>query len=99
MRIIIMNRIILAFAFLLIILGKQGFTQTTAVSTYRIEKSRLLWHDKVDREQKRLLMLDGKDDGMITLSRDETINLQIDYALIKGIDELQEKIETDSTLV
>lgn len=81
-----------------LLLASQSFSQATAVSSYRIEKSRLLWHDKIDREQKRLLKLDGKDDNAISLSSDETVNLQIDYALIKGIDELQEKIETDSTL-
>lgn len=72
--------------------------QYTAISPYKIEKNRLLWHDKVDHEQARLLKMDGKDDGVITISRDETINMQIEYALIKGIDDLQEKIECDSAL-
>jgi hypothetical protein len=72
--------------------------QLTAISPFKIEKTRLLWHDKVDREQARLLKLDGKDDGMITISRNETVNQQIEYAMIKGVDDLQEQIERDSTL-
>src|SRR5438309_766256 len=94
-----MYRILLVFTLLLSIITKSGIGQPTAVSMYRYEKSRYaLWHDKIDREQKRLMKLDGKDDGMISLSRDETVNLQIEYALIKQVDDLQEKIELDSTL-
>lgn len=92
-----MYRILLVFIVLNII-STTIFAQSTAISPYKIEKNRLLWHDKVDREQSRLLKMDGKDDGLITISRNETVNLQIEYALIKGVDDLQEKIERDSTL-
>lgn len=63
-----------------------------------IDKGRILFHEKVDQEQQRLKDLDGKKDNAITLSKDETINGQIEFALIKHVDELQEQYETDSTL-
>lgn len=94
-----MYRSLLVFSLLAVIFGYTAIGQSTAVSQYHIEKNRLLWHDKVDREQANLMKLDGKNDNAITLSRDATVNLQIEYALIKGVDELQEKIELDSTLL
>jgi hypothetical protein len=65
---------------------------------YKIQQERKLWHDNIDREQKRLLALDGKADGVIQASRDENINLQIADVMIRQVDLLQEKIEMDSTL-
>jgi hypothetical protein len=59
----------------------------------------MLWHDNVDREQKRLLGLGGnKSDSLIRLVKDENVNLQITDALIRQVDEIQEIIEFDSTL-
>jgi hypothetical protein len=63
-----------------------------------VDKGRILFHDKVDQEQQRLKALDGKKDGAISLTADETINGQIEYALITRVDELQQTIENDSTL-
>ncbi|HEY4149818.1 MAG TPA: hypothetical protein VGM41_12855, partial [Chitinophagaceae bacterium] len=60
------------------------------------DKGRILFHEKVDREQERLKGLDGKKDDAITLSPDETINGQIYYALITRVDQLQETIEADT---
>ncbi|MEO5997935.1 MAG: hypothetical protein ABIN89_14410 [Chitinophagaceae bacterium] len=93
-----MYRILLGLIVCLSFLNVKIFAQSSVSTSFKIEKNRLLWHDKIDREQARLLKLDGKDDSLITISRDSTINLQIEYALIKGVDDLQEKIETDSTL-
>jgi hypothetical protein len=72
--------------------------QTASVTSYQVDKGRLLWHDKVDKQQKLLLKLDGKDDNQLYFSADETVNLQLEYALVKMVDEVQEKIELDSTL-
>ncbi|MDP4148423.1 MAG: hypothetical protein Q8927_03335 [Bacteroidota bacterium] len=66
---------------------------------YKVAQDRMLWHDNVDREQKRLLGLGGnKSDSLIRLVKDENVNLQITDALIRQVDELQEGIEFDSTL-
>jgi len=70
----------------------------TAIQPYKIQQERKLWHDNIDREQKRLLALDGKADVMIQVSKDDNINLQIADVMIRQVDQLQEKIEMDSTL-
>ena len=65
---------------------------------FKIQQERKLWHENIDREQKRLLALDGKPDDFIQASKDDNINLQIADVMIRQVDLLQEKIEMDSTL-
>src|SRR5882757_7701565 len=62
------------------------------------DKGRVLFHDKVDALQQRIKDMDGKKDDAITLSKDPTVNGQIEYAILDRVDELQQKIELDSTL-
>ncbi|MEJ7768601.1 MAG: hypothetical protein WKF89_12365 [Chitinophagaceae bacterium] len=94
-----MYRSLLVLTFSVLSMCGAAVGQSKAVSGYYVDKNRLLWHDKVDREQVNMMKLDGKNDNAINLSRDETVNQQIDYALIKGVDEMQEQIERDSTLL
>ncbi|HTI11756.1 MAG TPA: hypothetical protein VL832_24450 [Puia sp.] len=76
----------------------QGWAQTNAYP-YRVAQDRMLWHDNVDKEQQRLVILGGgKYDSLIRLSKDETINYQITDALIRQVDEIQQQIEFDSAL-
>ncbi len=65
---------------------------------YKIQQERKLWHDNIDKEQKRLLALDGKADEIIQVSKDENVNLQVADVMIRQVDLLQESIELDSTL-
>ena len=66
---------------------------------YKVAQDRMLWHDKVDKEQQRLFQLGGsKDDSVMRLTKDEAVNLQITDALGRRVDELQQQIEFDSTL-
>lgn len=66
---------------------------------YKVARDRMLWHDKVDKEQERFYELGGsKDDSVMRLTRDATVNLQITDALGRRVDELQQQIEFDSTL-
>jgi len=66
---------------------------------FKIAQDRMLFHDKVDKEQLSLVILGGgKYDSIIRLSKDETVNLQITDAFGRRIDELQQQIEFDSTL-
>lgn len=66
---------------------------------YKVAQDRMLWHDKVDKDQQQLVILGGgKYDSLIRLSKDETVNLQVTDAFGRRIDELQEQIELDSTL-
>jgi hypothetical protein len=91
-----MQKALLAY---LLLTGFCAYAQAQPPS-YRFhpDNGRILFHDKVDAEQQRLKDLDGVKDNAITLSKDATINGQIEYALINEVDEVQQKIELDSTL-
>ena len=60
---------------------------------YVVARERMLFHDLVDKQQKRLL----ETDGSIKIVPDESINLQVADALIRGVDDLQASLESDST--
>src|ERR1700712_3384782 len=62
------------------------------------DKGRIIFHDKVDAQQQRIRDMDGKKDDAITLSKDPTVNGQLEYALLDRVDELQQKVELDSVL-
>lgn len=71
--------------------------QTTAqphVYPFAVARDRMLWHDNVDKEQRKLL----NGNGTVQLTRDESINLQIEDALIRRLDQFQEKLELDSVM-
>lgn len=65
---------------------------------FKVQQDRMLWHDNIDKQQKRLLALDGKADDSLNLVKDQNINLEIADAMIRRVDGLQEQIEEDSTL-
>ena len=82
-----------------------AMTQTTfapAIATgnqnCKPPKNRELFHDFIDAQQKNILKSDGKNDNQYTPSADEEINFLITQSLVKRVDELQCKIETDSSL-
>jgi hypothetical protein len=87
---------LLLFPFSLLL--ARPLTAQTTVLPYKIQQERKLWHDNIDREQKRLLALDGKADEIIQVSKDDNINLQVADVMIRQVDLLQENIEMDSTL-
>jgi hypothetical protein len=84
-----MKKYLLAsLSYLLIICG----SAVAQDGNYKIATDRLLWHDNIDKQQKRLL----NGNGEIKLSADESVNLHISNALIKKVDDIQREIETDS---
>lgn len=85
----IMKRFLLgAIAALFVFYAASGQT----AYPFRVSMDRMLWHDKIDRQQKKLF----NAQGLIKLSSDESVNLQIADALIRKVDNLQETVETDS---
>ncbi|HMC84237.1 MAG TPA: hypothetical protein VKI61_01870, partial [Chitinophagaceae bacterium] len=62
------------------------------------DKGRIIFHDKVDAQQKLIREMNGKHDNTISFSNDPAVNSQVEYALLDHVDELQQKIELDSTL-
>ena len=82
----------------LILLSARPLSAQTANPAFKIQQERKLWHDNIDREQKRLLGLDGKQDEIIQVSKDDNFNLQIADVMIRQVDLLQQHIESDSAL-
>ena len=75
-----------------------SFGQNPKDPTLKPERSRELFHDYVDAEQKKALQADGKDDKLFSPSFNEDVNFQITNALITRVNDLQKKIEKDSTM-
>jgi hypothetical protein len=60
---------------------------------FKISTDRMLFHDLVDRQQKVLL----EDRDSLRISTDDAVNLEVTDVLIRQVDEMQEKTETDTT--
>jgi hypothetical protein len=86
----IMKRLILCSIVILIVVSG-SLAQTSY--PFKVSTGRMLWHDKIDKQQSKLIK-----DGSVKLSPDESVNLQISDALIRKIDDLQQTLESDSTL-
>lgn len=69
---------------------------TQAQTSYgiKIPTDRELWHENIEKQQKKLIQLNNQG----KISPDTTVCLQVMDALTRGIDELQYQIELDSTL-
>ena len=95
----ILQAVILRLALLVLVLASlQGKAQPNSYP-FKVAQDRMLWHDKIDKEQQRLFSLGGnKNDSLVGLTRDEAVNAQISDALGRRVDELQQQIEIDSTL-
>ncbi|HMH22925.1 MAG TPA: hypothetical protein VK563_14160 [Puia sp.] len=99
-----MNRFVRSFFIYLVVFvpvmtARLGVVAQANSYPYKVAQDRMLWHDNVDKEQKRLLVLGGgRTDSMIRLAKDENVNLQVTDALIRQVDDLQQQIEFDSTL-
>ncbi|MBS1973373.1 MAG: hypothetical protein JST13_03395, partial [Bacteroidetes bacterium] len=61
---------------------------------FKVARDRMLFHDDVDKEQARFLKMASKS----ILIKDENVRLEMNNALIRKIDELQERIEEDTIL-
>lgn len=59
---------------------------------------RVLWHDRIDREQKNALKADGRADQLFYAGNNEDINYFVTQNLVQKIDVLQCRIETDSSI-
>jgi hypothetical protein len=68
------------------------------VDSFKPPKNRELFHDYIDNEQKSILRSDGKADDQFSPSANEEINIRLTNTLVKRVNWLQYKIDTDSTL-
>ena len=88
-----MRLFLLLTLFLPLVTAAQTIAQPH-VYPFAVSRDRMLWHDNVDKEQRKLL----NSSGTVQLTRDESVNLQIEDALIRRLDQFQEKLELDSTV-
>jgi len=86
------------FLFLFVFATLTSFAQNPKDPALKPDRSRELFHDYVDAEQKKALQSDGKDDKLFSPSFNEEINVQITNALINKVNDLQKKIEKDSAM-
>ena len=91
-------RRILPIISLCLIFAAITHAQSSVRYAFAIDKGRMLFHDKVDNEQKKLYTKTANGSKEIAVSKDENINLQVENAIIGEVDDLQEKVELDSTL-
>ena len=80
-------------SFLICLLLWQTNQGQTAVGI-KIPMERRIWHENVDKSQQKL----ERSNSQGKISHDTTVRLQVMDALVRRVDELQEKIEMDSTL-
>jgi hypothetical protein len=80
---------------LLMILGANAFA---TFDTIKPPLQRVRFHDKINEEQKLLDKADGKIDGLIQVSSNDDINLSVTDALMRKVDEMQNKIELNDKI-
>jgi len=80
------GKILSLFAFALI---QFQLIQAQTSYPFKVATDRMLWHDKVDAQQKRI--------AEKSLPKDESIRLQVNDALYRRIDALQQEVENDSS--
>jgi hypothetical protein len=81
---------------LLLISGFAAFAQNRIsfdTSKIDIPMTRVIWHENIDKEQKRTDRVDGKIDNFLKLTNNEDLNIQITDVILRRVDELQLEIE------
>src|ERR1700761_5444363 len=74
---------------LLILASFRGQAQPNSAYPIKVAQDRMLWHDKVDKQQQILFQYGGnKNDTLMRLTRDETVNVEITDALSRQVDEM-----------
>ena len=83
------------FLLLVFIFPIASFAHT---DTTNIPVSRQIFHDRVIAEQKRVDKVDGRLDGLVKVSGNPDINLQVTDALIRKVNVLRNDIENNNDL-
>ncbi|MBM3439767.1 MAG: hypothetical protein FJX94_02750 [Bacteroidetes bacterium] len=87
------------FSLTVFFLFTQGITAQVVLvyDTMKVEVPlrRQMFHDRLDKEQKRIDKLDGKVNQELSLSSNEDLNVQITDAILRRVDEIQFRIEKD----
>ena len=67
-----------------------------AADTVKIPLFRQVFHDKIDKEQQLLDKMDGKQDDVLKVNKNEEINLHVTDAMFRQVDELQTWVEKNA---
>lgn len=85
-----------AFSTFLVFCGLASFAQNRIsfdTNVVKIPMTRVIWHENIDKEQKRTDRVDGKIDNFLKLTTNEDLNIQITDVILRRVDELQLDIE------
>lgn len=85
-------RIYIHFIVICLLIWQTNLAQTSI--SIKVPTERELWHGNIDKQQKKAIQINNQG----KVSADTTISLHVMDALVRGIDELQNQIEIDSTL-
>jgi hypothetical protein len=85
-------RIHIPFIIICSLVCQTSLAQTSV--SIKVSRDRELWHGNVDKQQKKVIQINNQG----KIAADTTISLHVMDALIRGIDELQDQVEMDSTL-
>ncbi len=69
-----------------------------AADTVKIPLFRQVFHDKIDKEQQLLDKMDGKQDDVLKVNKNEEINLHVTDAMFRQVDELQTWVEKNANI-
>jgi hypothetical protein len=67
--------------------------------TVKVPFARIYFHDRIAAEQKLCDKADGKMDGLVKVSGNDEINLQVTDAIMRKVNELEDFVETDTQIV
>ena len=73
-----------------------GFVINT--SAQNIPQQRKFLHDNIDNAQRKILMLDGKDDNLYVATAIPEVNIQLSNIIGHSVDQLQMEVENNSSL-
>jgi hypothetical protein len=85
-----------AFSTFLVFCGLASFAQNRIsfdTNVVKIPMTRVIWHENIDKEQKRTDRVDGKIDNFLKLTANEDLNIQITDVILRRVDEFQLDIE------
>ena len=82
-------------SFFIVVIWCQAFALQDSVV---IPLSRQLFHDRIDNEQLLTDKEDGKKDGLVRVSSNEAVNLQVTDALTRRLNEFQNWVETNDSM-
>lgn len=89
-----MKKIVLCFIVTFISVHSFAWGDTCTVPFQRIR-----FHDRINDEQKKCDKADGKADGIIRVSKNEEVNLQVTDVLTRRIDALQCFVENSAKII